>query len=269
MYVKAYTRLVAFVPSILLACTSARAAALDLARYRIVDLSHPYDEETLYWPSHPAYRFEFERLAYGETPAGYFYAANHFCTPEHGGTHVDAPIHFARGKKTVDQVPLEQLMGPAVRIDVREQASKDRSYRLQVQDVLRFEERHGKIEPDTIILLHTGWSRYWPDRKEYFGSESTEDASDFDFPSYGAEAARFLIEQRRVAMLGVDTASVDFGRSKDFMVHRIAAAAEVIGLENLTHLEDLPEAGFNIIALPMHIRGGSGSPARVVALVPR
>ena len=126
---------------------------------------------------------------------------------------------------------------------MREQAGRDRSYRLEVDDILEFEQRHGRIQPGTIVLLQTGWSRYWPDRKQYLGSESLEDASGLDFPSYGAEAARLLVEERRVALLGVDTASIDAGRSKDFLVHRIAAAANVGGLENLTGLDQLPEAG--------------------------
>ncbi len=255
--------------SILLAGLSVQATAFDVASYRIVDLSHPYGEETLYWPSRSEPHFELEQLAYGETAGGYFYSANQFCTPEHSGTHLDAPIHFARGKKTVDQLPLGQLIAPAVRIDVQEQARKDRSYRLGPEDVLRFEQRHGKIKPGTIVLLHTGWSRHWPNRKEYLGSESRVDASNLEFPSYGDEAARLLVEQRKVAMLGVDTASIDYGRSKDFMVHRISAAADVGGLENLTRLEELPETGFTVIALPINIREGSGAPVRVIALVPR
>jgi kynurenine formamidase len=252
-----------------LALVSAPAAAFDAASYRIVDLSHAYGEETLYWPSRPADQFQLEQLAYGETPGGYFYSANRFCSPEHGGTHLDAPIHFARDHRTVDQLPLAQLVALAIRIDVREQAAKDRSYRLQVDDVLRFERKWGTIPRGAIVLLQTGWSRFWPDRKTYFGSESTEDASGLDFPSYGADAARLLVEQRGAALLGVDTASIDFGRSKDFTVHRIAAAANVGGLENLTNLDQLPESGFSVIALPMKIHGGSGGPVRVIALVPR
>ena len=259
----------ATLPAVFLALLSTQADAFDVASYRIVDLSHAYGEDTLYWPSRPAARFELERLAYGETPGGYFYSANRFCSPEHGGTHLDAPIHFASGHRTADELPMEQLVAPAVRIDVREQAAKDRNYRLQPEDVRRFEERFGQIRPGAIVLLQTGWSRHWPDRKAYFGSESAEDASGLTFPSYGEEAARLLVEERRVALLGVDTASIDFGRSKDFMVHRVAAARNVGGLENLTNLDQLPETGFNVIALPMKIRGGSGGPVRVIALVPR
>jgi kynurenine formamidase len=243
--------------------------AFDAADYRIVDLGHAYGEETLYWPSKPPAHFQLEQLSHGETPGGWFYAANRFCTAEHGGTHLDAPIHFARGSHTVDSLPLTQLIAPAVRIDVREQTSRDRNYRLQVEDVRRFEQKHGAIRAGTIVLLQTGWSRHWPDRKAYFGSASEDDASALEFPSYGVDAARLLVEERKVALLGVDTASIDYGKSRDFMVHRVAAAANVGGLENLTNLEQVPETGFSVIALPMNIRGGSGGPVRVIALLPR
>lgn len=245
------------------------ACAFDVQQYRLIDLSHAYDSQTLYWPSRPPMSFELQRLAFGDTPRGWFYAANRFCTPEHGGTHLDAPVHFYRSGQTAEQLPLEKLLAPGVRIDVRTQAQKDRNYRLTREDLLAYEKRVGPIRPGTIILMHTGWSRFWPNRKEYFGDESREDASKLEFPSYGIEAARFLVEERKVAMLGVDTASIDYGRSQDFDVHRMAAASGVGGLENLTNLDQLPETGFVVIALPMKIAGSSGGPVRVVALVPR
>lgn len=245
------------------------ARALDLAQYRLVDLSHAYDEHTLYWPSRPPMKFELQRLAFGTTPGGWFYSANRVCTPEHGGTHLDAPIHFHRDGQTTSQLPLAKLVAAGVRIDVTRQAQENRDYRLTRADVLRFEERAGRIPAGAIVLLHTGWSRFWPDRKRYFGADSPEDASRLSFPSYGADAARLLVEQRGVAMLGVDTASIDYGQSRDFIVHRIAAARDVGGLENLTALEELPETGFTVIALPMKIAGGSGGPVRVIALVAR
>ncbi|MCZ6895168.1 MAG: cyclase family protein [Gammaproteobacteria bacterium] len=164
---------------------------------------------------------------------------------------------------------MERLIAPGVVIDVTKQAGADRNYRIEPRDVLAFEADHGFIEPGAIVLLRTGWSNYWPDRKAYLGDDSPGDASKLQFPSYGLEAARLLVEERKVALIGVDTASIDFGKSDDFEVHRIAAAGNVGGLENLTALEQLPPSGFVVIALPMKIEGGSGGPARVVALVPR
>jgi kynurenine formamidase len=242
--------------------------ALDFSAYRLVDLTHSFNKDTIYWPTSP-FQFELKPLAYGHTQGGYFYAANTFCAPEHGGTHLDAPIHFAEGRRTLEAIPLEQLMAPAIVIDLTRQAEINRDYRLTQADVLDFENRYGRIEPGTIVLLRTGWSRYWPERKGYLGDDRPGDASRLSFPSYGEEAARLLVAERKVATLGVDVASIDYGRSKDFRVHQIAAARNVPGLENLTHLEELPARGATVIALPMKIQGGSGGPVRVIALVPR
>jgi len=247
----------------------ATAEPIDLSGYRMVDLSHAYDADTVYWPAKPPAGFQLKQLHYGETPGGWFYASNSFCTAEHGGTHLDAPIHFAADRLTSERLPLEQLIARGVVIDVSGKTRNDRSYRLTAADVLDFERRHGRIESGTIVLLRTGWSAYWPDRQAYLGDASREDASRLDFPSYGEDAARLLVEERKVAMLGVDTASIDYGKSKDFIVHRVAADKNVGGLENLTNLDQLPAAGFTVIALPTKIAGGSGGPVRAVALVPR
>lgn len=258
---------VAFVASVL-GPVGTRAQSIDVRSARMVDLSHSFGEQTIYWPTSPT-RFELEKLAFGRTEGGYFYAAYSFCTPEHGGTHLDAPIHFAAKGRTADQIPLAQLVAPAVVIDVSAKASADRDYRLTRQDVLEFEKAHGQIEPGTIVLLRTGWSRFWPNVKAYLGDATPGDASKLSFPSYGASAARLLVEARKVAALGVDTASIDGGRSTDFLVHRIAMAQDVPGLENLTNLDQLPPRGAIVIALPMLIQGGSGGPLRAIALVPK
>ena len=263
------TRLaLALLSTVVVVAPHARGAGIDLASSRLVDLTHPFDERTLYWPTSPT-TFRLERLSFGMTPGGWFYAANSICAPEHGGTHLDAPIHFAEGKETTDQVPLERLVAPAVVIDVSARCAADRDYRLTRQDVLDFERRHGRIAAGTIAIMRTGWSRFWPDRKAYLGDDTPNDASKLSFPSFGEDAARLLVEERRVSVLGVDVASIDYGRSKDFVVHRVAAAANVPGLENLTGLDALPARGATLIALPMKIAGGSGGPLRAVALVPK
>ena len=242
--------------------------ALDLDDYQLVDLSHTYDKDTLYWPTSPS-AFEKTELSFGAVEGGYFYSAYTVCTPEHGGTHLDAPMHFAEGGASTEQIPLGNLIAPAIVIDVSEQAAADRNYRLSVADVRRFETQHGEIAQGTIVLLRTGWSEYWPDANGYLGDDKPGDASNLEFPGFGAEAVRLLAEDRRVAVLGVDSASIDFGPSQDFIAHRIAAAAGVVNLENLTNLDQLPATGATILALPMKIGGGSGGPARVVALVPK
>jgi kynurenine formamidase len=243
-----------------------RPPALD--RARIIDLSHSFDQRTLYWPTATS-GFQLTSLHRGRTPAGFFYSANSFCAPEHGGTHMDAPVHFAEGRQTLDQVPLERLIAPAVVIDVTRQAVADPDYRLTVEEVRAWEARYGRIAEGAVVLLRTGWAARWPDAKRYLGDDTPGEASRLRFPAFGAESARLLVEERRVGVLGVDTASIDHGPSRDFVVHQIAAAADVPALENLADLGALPEAGAWVMALPMKIGGGSGGPVRVVALVPR
>ena len=250
------------------AALAATAPTFDLASATPVDLTHPFDARTLYWPTSPT-TFQLEKLAYGPTPGGFFYSSNTLCTPEHGGTHLDAPFHFSESGRTTEQIPLEQLIAPAVVIDVRTQASADRDYRLTRADVMQFEKTHGTITAGTIVLLRTGWSRHWPNAKAYLGDDTPGDASKLSFPSYGADAAKLLVEERAVAAIGIDTASIDYGKSTAFEVHRIAAARNVPGMENLTNLDQLPPRGALVIALPMKIEKGSGGPLRAVALVPR
>ncbi len=242
--------------------------AIDLDQYRLVDLTHAYNDDTIYWPTSPS-RFEKRTLAEGETSGGWYYSAYSVCTPEHGGTHLDAPIHFDANGLTTDALPLANLIAPAVVIDVQAKAGRDPDYRLTAEDVLDFESGHGRIAAGTIVLLRTGWSARWPDALRYLGDDTPGDASRLSFPSYGNGAARLLVEERGVVMLGVDTASIDYGRSDEFPVHRTAAARNVGGLENLTNLDALPAIGATVLALPMKIERGSGGPVRVIALVPR
>ena len=244
------------------------AQTIDLRRVRMIDLTHPLNSQTIYWPTSPS-GFELKRLAFGPVPGGWFYSANSFAAPEHVGTHLDAPIHFSQSGLTADQVPLDHLVLPAVVIDVSAQSARNADYRLTPADVAAFEQRHGKVPAGSAVLVRTGWDRRWPNRKEYLGDDTPGDASKLHFPSFGADAARVLIEERKVAAIGVDVASIDYGQSKDFQVHRLAAAHNVVGFENLRSLDSLPAVGALLIALPMKIEGGSGGPLRAIALVPR
>jgi len=244
----------------------ANAVPPDLATAERVDLTWPFDASTLYWPTSPS-GFSLNNLSQGPSPGGWYYAANTFSAPEHGGTHVDAPVHFSATGRTTEAIPLTQLMAPAVVIDVRAQATADRDYRLQPADLAAWETRHGRIPPGVIVLLRTGWGERYGDRARYFGSTTPGDAQHLHFPGYGAEATRALIEERKVAAIGIDTASIDYGPSQDFIVHQIAMGANVPAFENVAHLERLPETGAWVAALPMKIAGGSGGPLRIVALL--
>jgi kynurenine formamidase len=244
------------------------AATIDLSKYQLVDLTHSFNAQTIYWPTSTR-TFEHPQQSYGRTPGGWFYSSYELSTPEHGGTHLDAPIHFGEGNQTADQIPLNRLVARAVVIDVTAKADSNPDYQLTPDDVTAFEREHGQIAEGTIVLLRTGWSRKWPDKLAYLGDNTPGDASKLHFPSYGPDAARLLVEQRRVAALGVDVASIDIGASTNFMVHQVAAAANVPGFENLTNLDQVPVTGAIVIALPMKIEGGSGGPLRAIAMIPK
>lgn len=252
-----------------LACGSRTpSTAIDLAHSELVDLTHAFGAQTIYWPTSPS-SFRLDQLARGNTEGGYFYSSYAFSTPEHGGTHLDAPVHFAEKGRTADAIPLSQLVAPAVVIDISAKVGADRDYRLTPDDLAAFEREHGRIAEGTIVLLRTGYGRFWPDKKAYLGDDTPGDASKLHFPSFGTDAARVLVEERRVGALGADVASIDYGASTDFMVHRIANGANVPGFENLTNLDRLPATGAIVIALPMKIAGGSGGPLRAIAIVRR
>jgi kynurenine formamidase len=244
---------------------AAPAAALELDGARLVDLTHPFDAATVYWPT--ARPFRLEPVAHGVTPGGFWYAANDVCAAEHGGTHLDAPIHFAEHRWTADEVPLDRLVGPAAVVDIAEKAAGDRDALLTRADVEAAEARDGRLPDGTILLVRTGWSARWPDRERYLGSAGS-DPTRLHFPGVDGAAAAWLVTARRIRAIGIDTASIDRGPSADFRAHRALAEANVPIFENLTGLEGLPRRGAVFIGLPMKIRGGSGGPLRAVALLP-
>jgi kynurenine formamidase len=234
----------------------------------LVDLSHTFDETTVFWPTSETFRLE--TVSDGMTDAGYYYAANNFFTAEHGGTHIDSPIHFAQGRQTVDQIPLERLVGTAVVIDVTGQAGRDADYQVTAGDIQRAEAQDGPIPPDAILLIRTGYSQRWPEAERYLGTaERGPDAvSQLHFPGLHPDAARWLVENRPFRAIGIDTASIDYGQSTQYESHRVLFERDIPAFENLTALERLPRRGAFIVALPMKIGGGSGAPLRAIAIVP-
>jgi kynurenine formamidase len=235
---------------------------------QIVDLTHDYSAETIYWPTEDGFKLDigFE----GITDKGYYYSAKKFSAPEHGGTHMDAPIHFAKNGKTIDQIPLDQLIGPAIIIDVSKEALKNDNYQISIQDFTIWESSNGKIPDETIVLLHTGFGRYWPDRLKYLGTDKTgkEALTDLHFPGLHPDAAKWLVENRKINAIGLDTQSIDYGQSEFFETHRILCSKDIPFFENVANLDKLPAIGTVVIALPMKIKGGSGAPLRIVAIPP-
>ncbi len=242
------------------------ASAHELDGGRLVDLTHPFDEHTIYWPT--ARSFSLEPVAHGVTEGGWWYAANDFCAAEHGGTHLDAPIHFGEGRWTADQIPLDRLVGPAVVVDIAEKAARDPDALLERADLERAEDDDGRIPERAIVLVRTGWDERWPDRARYLGTAVAGDVAHLHFPGVGPAAAAWLTTERGIRAIGIDTASIDRGASKDFRAHRAFANANVPIFENLMALGSVPRRGATFIGLPMKIGGGSGGPLRAVALLP-
>jgi len=250
----------------ILLCLAAPVAALDLGATRVLDLTHPFDARTIYWPT--AQRFRLEPVAHGVTAGGYWYAANNFCAAEHGGTHMDAPIHFGEGHWTADEVPLDRLMGPAVVIDVSAKAARDADALVTPDDVRADEAVHGRLPDGSIVLVRTGWDRWWDDPAHYLGTAAAGDVEHLHFPGVAGETARWLTVERRIRAIGIDTPSIDRGPSRDFLAHRALANANVPIFENLAGLAGLPPRGAVFVGLPMKIAGGSGGPLRAIALLP-
>lgn len=251
----------------LLASTSCTDGRQQLSG-RWVDLTHELAEDSPFWPT--AEGFKHEAASYGQTPGGWFYSSYNLTLSEHGGTHLDAPIHFAAGKQTTDRIPLDRLIGLAAVIDVSAASAANRDYRFTVADVEKWEQANGRLPDGAILLFRTGFSKYWPDRKSYMGTDEhgPEAVAKLHFPGLSGELARFLVEQRKVAAVGLDTPSLDYGQSKDFIVHRTLLGADIPGFENVADLHLLPPKGATVVALPVKIKDGSGGPLRIVALVP-
>lgn len=238
------------------------------AQGRLVDLTHPFNEKTIYWPT--AKTFTLTEVFEGETEGGWHYAANNFEAAEHGGTHLDAPIHFARNRSAADEIPLSRLVGEAVVVDVSRQARRNPDYLVSARDLRASERRDGAIPRGSIVLLRTGWGRHWPNAERYLGTaERGEQAvPKLHFPGLGPSGARWLV-RRRVKAVGIDTASIDRGQSTTFLSHRVLGAANVPVFENIANAQRLPMRGLTVVALPMKIDGGSGGPLRAIAILGR
>lgn len=233
-----------------------------------VDLSHDFGEDTIYWVT--AEPFKRTTVAEGRTEGGYYYSAYNFSGAEHGGTHLDSPIHFAEGKKTVDQIDIGQLVAPGVKIDVSAKAAGNVDYQITTEDIQAWESANGKIPEWAIILFQTGFATRWPDKKTYLGTDQKgpDAVKDLHFPGLHPDAAKWLIENRKFKAVGLDTASIDYGQSTKFETHVALMTNNIPALENVGDMSKLPAKGFHIFAFPMKIKGGSGGPLRIAALVP-
>lgn len=243
------------------------AFAVDFSKGKWIDLTYDFSEETIYWPT--AKSFRMNTVFEGITEGGYFYSAYSYMADEHGGTHIDAPIHFYEGKHTVEQIPVERLVGNAIVINVAAKTMKNRDYQISVDDILLWEKNHGQIPVGSIVLINTGSGKLWPDKAKYMGTSKrgTEGVKELKFPGIHPKAAVFLATQRDIKAVGLDTPSIDFGKSTDYKSHQILFEKNIPGFENVANLDKLPPKGAIVFALPMKIKSGSGAPLRIVAFL--
>jgi kynurenine formamidase len=251
--------------SVLSAIVASAAGGQMIDRSKLVDLTYSFNDKTIYWPN--AKGFRHQKDGWNVTPGGYWYAAGEFASAEHGGTHLDSPVHFGKGMATLDRIPVQKLVAPAVVVDVTAAAAKNHDYLATSQDVLAWEKKNGGIPASSIVVFRTGWGKYWPNTKQYLGSDVPGDIAHLHFPGIAKDAAELLV-QRKIDGVGIDTASMDYGPSKDFIVHQVLNQAGIYGIENIANAEKLPVKGATLIALPIKIEDGSGGPARVVAILP-
>jgi kynurenine formamidase len=244
------------------------SVAKEIAKDKWIDLSYDFSDKTLYWPT--ANGFKLDTAFHGVTDAGFYYEAYNYCGAEHGGTHLDAPSHFAKGKWSTDQIPLDRLTGEAAVIDVSNNALKNVDYLITIDDIEAWEKTNDKLPDDIIILFRTGYGSFYPDAKKYLGTDErgADAVAKLHFPGIDPAAAEWLVKNRKIKAIGLDVASVDNGQSKDFKTHKVLYEQNIPGFENVANLDKLPVKGVFIVALPMKIKGGSGGPLRIVAIVP-
>ena len=258
-----------FMAVVMISCNQIKPdAAVVLARGTWVDLTWDFEQSTVYWPTNVS--FKHDTVFYGINAKGFFYSSFKYSAEEHGGTHFDAPIHFSRTGRSVEQIMPDELTGPAIVVDVSQQSAQNRDYLINPDDFIRWEKAHGAIPDHSIVLLRTGFGKYWDDHEKYTGTVKSGVAGveELHFPGLGSEGASWLVKERKIKAVGIDTPSIDYGQSKYFETHRFLCGNNIIVYENIAHLGQVPEKGAYAVAAPMKIKGGSGAPLRLLVWVP-
>lgn len=243
--------------------TSLTLADLVAGELTIVDLTWTLNDRSPYWPGENYEPFQLKTIATIEKDG---VLSKSIFTPEHLGTHLDAPNHFEKDQPSVDEIKPQNLFADGVVIDVTLRAEEDADTRLTVKDITEWEKEHGRIPEHAVVFLRTGWGRFWTNYPRY---KNQDVAGKMHFPGFSEEAARFLVKERDVRGIGIDTLSIDYGPSRDFIVHHIVNGAGKYALENVARLDELPPRGFTVIVAPIKVEAGSGGPSRIFAILPK
>ena len=228
----------------------------------VVDLTHRLNSRNPYWPGKGNKPFKFEYFTSLQKDR---VLEGHFTVDEHTGTHIDAPNHFVAWQLSLDKCPVERFFVPVVVIDVRSRVAKDPDYLLSTADIDQWESQHGRVPPNAMVTMYTGWEERWDDFAKY---KNADKAGILHFPGFSLAAARHLVLERQAAGLGIDALSIDTGKSEDFPAHLVSHAEGKYNLENLANMGKLPAVGATIIVAPIKIEGGTGTPVRLYALTP-
>lgn len=223
----------------------------------IIDLSHPLTPGMPRWPGDPA-----TVITAAATLEQEGFALNCLSIGEHSGTHAGAPRHFLTDGRSIADFTAAELVMPVAKIVY----PAERDTLLAVENLWQWEARHGALQAGTAMLVETGWSRFWPEAESYLARDAE---GRMHFPGISEAAMRFLVEHRRVRIVGIDSPGLDGGLSTTFGCNRLLARHDGLHLENLTGLATLPSRGAWLVIGALPIAGGSGAPARVLALVPK
>lgn len=238
----------------------ADAAAHSIAYSRVVDLSHVISPEIPLWPGDPA--VEFKTVADIDKD-GYYLRS--FTIGEHSATHMNAPNSFHAGGAGIDGYAAESLVVPAVVVDVAGKAAADADYAATVEDITTWEAKNGRIPKGSVVLLSTGWAKRWDDPKAFLNVDAD---GKLHFPGFGGDTTKFLLAERGIAGVGIDTHGVDPGLDESFATNNQVLEQPRIALENLANLDQLPPTGSTLVIGLLRLKDGSGSPVSVLAFVP-
>ncbi|MCS6839614.1 MAG: cyclase family protein [Roseiflexus sp.] len=238
---------------------SAHAATVRRTTFRnVLDLTHVLGTQFPLFPGAAPFRIQ---QAVSHDKDGYY--GNILTYWEHSGTHMDAPVHFAPNGLFVDQLKVENLVVPAVVINITEKARRDPDAVVTPDDIRAWERRYGRIPDNAAVLMASGWGARAGSVEAF---RNTDSSGVMHFPGFGKEAIDFLLTERRISGIGVDTLSLDHGPSTTFAVHYTLLPTNRWGLENLANLEAIPPSGATLFVGAPKIAAGSGGPTRVIAV---